>query len=173
MQRTNMSFSFRSIRLYTVIVAILFIAATRSQNSSCRQVSELRTCAWIDYNSWFPGLNGDPKSIDTSLGNKVQQIDNDDCRWAFQAYFCASTFPKCNTNQDGPLPVCRDICQDLLDKCDPQYQNGVTSAICDALPETECTSEACSLRPSWTSMTLAGFLILVSIIYSQRRIRLF
>lgn len=153
------------------IFGILFVTVT-SQNSSCRQVSELTTCSWIDYNAWFPGLKGEPTEIDINLGTKMMSIPDDDCRWAFTAYFCASNFPKCNGNQDGPLPVCRDICTDLLEKCDSKYHNNITSEICDALPETECTSDSCSLKPSWTTLVLAPFLILFSIIYSQRKIRL-
>ena len=88
------------------------------------------------------------------------------------AYFCASTFPKCNENQDGPLPVCRDICTDLLEKCPSKYHNGVTSAICDSLPETECTSEACGIRPNWLSYILAPVLVIVALYFSQKRILL-
>lgn len=72
------------------------------------------------------------------------------------AYFCAQKFPRCNENQDGPLPVCRDTCQELIDKCGPT--EGVTEQLCNALPELECTSLAAFLAPlfSLIGATLFG-----------------
>lgn len=56
---------------------------SQSSNSSCRPVTQLQTCAWIDYDSWFPANAGEPKVADANIGNKVNQIDDEDCKWAY------------------------------------------------------------------------------------------
>jgi len=149
----------RSLVLYYATCVLMFAAIVplQAKKGACRMISELETCSWIDYNSWFPGVNA--KNADAAIRDAVRSIEDEECAWAYQAYFCASTFPKCNENQDGPLPVCRDTCYELLDKCEAQYHKGVTSQLCDALPETECTSDGSVLKPSLLS--LLPYIILV------------
>jgi len=109
-------------------------------------LTELDTCSWIDYNTWFPG--DDPFSADVQIGNELKEINDEACAWAYAAFFCASKFPKCNEHEDGPLPVCKETCYELLNHCDSAHLKGITSNICDALPDTECTSKAKILSPS-------------------------
>jgi len=116
----------------------------------------LNTCSWVDYNSWF---QGDSNDKDNEIKQKLSQISNDDCKWAYVGYFCASAFPRCNENGDGPLPVCRDTCIDLLEKCDVEFQEGVTEERCNALPETECTSAGMVLSPYFITL-LAPYAVL-------------
>jgi len=124
---------------FLLLMMVSSIPSTAT-NGACKMVSSLETCSWVDYNSWYPGL--EPKDSDSRIGQIAKTIDDEDCKWAYTAYFCASSFAKCNDNQDGPLPVCRDTCENLINKCDPSFYQGITMKICDALPETECTSSS-------------------------------
>jgi len=134
--------------------------------SNCRLVSELNTCTWIDYNAWTPSLSSvskDAKQTDALIQSQAKSITNEECKWAYIGYYCASSFPRCNENQDGPLPVCRDTCLELVEKCDAKYLGGITLELCNSLPEIECTADGISLNPNFyffTFILIFYFLVL-------------
>lgn len=121
-------------------------------------VSNLDRCSWINYNSWFPN-SINPKNLDSQIQtNSLSKGEH--CSTYYASYLCAQNFPKCNENQDGPLPVCRDTCQALIDACGPIQ--GINQEFCNALPESECTSHASFVFPAFNLLFL--FVPLVFII---------
>src|SRR5690242_11259391 len=57
---------------------------------ACKLVTELNTCSWIDYNAWFPGK--DVKAADAAIGKLVDQIADEECKWAYTGTYTALLF---------------------------------------------------------------------------------
>lgn len=69
-----------------IIANILYNEVTLlsySSGNDCRQISELSTCSWIDYNSWFPSTSGNPKTSDEDIGQAASEIESDECKAAY------------------------------------------------------------------------------------------
>ena len=96
--------------------------------------------------------------------------DNEDCDNSIQEgsafcknFACALTLPRCNAQDDRPLPVCRDTCKDCFRTCAPDRpilppsifysddQEGLTWGVCaplSAAPHRVSIPAVPATRPS-------------------------
>lgn len=147
--------------LFFVTITFLSIidsSQSLSNKPTCRRISSLSKCSWIDYVSWYPALR-DPKKQDDEISATFDSISDSTCQQAYLNFQCASVFPQCSNNKDGPKSLCRATCLSFANSCPTSLTKGLTESICNALPEGDCTGAASTLRPNgvFVVFVLAAF----------------
>lgn len=144
-----------TVSFFLLVVAICWIASPSSSGVSAQQCKKyvnntgFDICTpYVTYKYYLP--EGPTEWIIEALlynaaftATEGITLAPSACEEKLQAYTCASIFNKCDDTEEGaaPRPVCRSLCEDVLDACADFYASNpsVAPPNCTANPESSST----------------------------------
>lgn len=132
-----------NLDMKSIICILLFFIFLKSiRANSCDTYQTLRTCDYLNGKSVFYAGNdpwGADRLIEVGNNEAAPSARYSECVRARTKYQCHATFSTC-TEDGNTLMPCRNLCQEVVDKCPLKYRGGLSEALCNKLDDEMCSN---------------------------------
>merc|ERR1711871_1384054 len=133
---------------FRLALCAVLVGVVSGDSTDCQITPQLEFCTRVNYTTYATDVaNGDHRAKEYYLKvvNTLRRYNCeeryslwgcDDCLEAYRRWACALELPKCGS-QDEPLPYCRHVCYNVVQKCPVEL--GFNCPVADPdTPEGEC-----------------------------------